>query len=119
MDQTYFTIEEKALVKQHISQLIAMLGSQVSSHDINTVHNIVKHGIEADYYKRDKHGINPVVRSLRTAVMLNQLIAPDRNMTIATMVYNLTRLGCRGSTRSRQQLKTTTSTSSCSPLPRT
>lgn len=93
MDQTFFTIEEKALVKQHISQLIAMLGSQVSSHDINTVHNIVKHGIEADYYKRDKHGINPVVRSLRTAVMLNQLIAPDRNMTIATMVYNLTRLG--------------------------
>ena len=93
MDQTYFTLEEKALVKQHISQLIAMLGSQVSSHDINTVHNIVKHGIEADYYKRDKHGINPVVRSLRTATMLNELIAPDRNMTIATMVYNLSRLG--------------------------
>lgn len=92
-DHTYFTHEEREIVLDTVKRLYGILKDQVSINDINKVHDIINNGVKKDFYKRDKYGINPVFRTLATARLLNELIAPDRNMTIATLVYNLIREG--------------------------
>ena len=93
MTQEYFTTEERKLVPQLVKELNDRLGSQLTCKDINTVHSLIERGItEAGIFKRDRYGLNPVVRHLRTALTLCDSIAPDRTMVIATMIYNL----CRG-----------------------
>ena len=92
MIQEYFTHEERQQLLRLVRKLNIMLGDQLSSRDINMVHDLVKRGItEAGIFKRDQYGLNPVVRHLRTAVTLCESIAPDRTMVIATMIYNLCR----------------------------
>ena len=91
--QEYFTSAERRLVPQLVKGICDKLGNQLSSHDIETVHDLIQRGInEAGVFKRDQYGLNPVVRHLRTAITLCDSIAADRTMVIATMIYNL----CRG-----------------------
>ena len=91
--QKYFMPQERTLVLQLVKSLNNRLGSQLSCHDINTVHRLISGGItQAGIFKRDQYGLNPVVRHLNTALTLCDSIAPDRTMVIATMIYNL----CRG-----------------------
>ena len=93
MRQEYFTPEERSLVPQLVKGLNDRLGNQLTCKDINTVHNLIERGIlEAGIFKRDRYGLNPVVRHLSTALTLCDSIAPDRTMVIATLIYNL----CRG-----------------------
>ena len=88
----YFTAEERTQVLQLVKDLNDKLGSQLTCDDINTVHDLIKKGItEAGLFRRDQYGLNPVLRHLRTAITLCDAIAPDRNMVIATMIYNLCR----------------------------
>ena len=91
--QSYFTAEEKSLAIQLIRLLVRGLGAQVTAHDINEVYNIIKGAVAAGHYSRDKYGLNPVIRFLRTAVAVSENIAPDRSMAIATMLFNLARSG--------------------------
>ena len=91
--QEYFTAEEKAQLPRLVKGLSDRLGSQLSSRDVDTVHDLILQGItRAGVFKRDQYGLNPVIRHLRTALTLCDSIAPDRTMVIATMIYNL----CRG-----------------------
>ena len=57
--------------------------------DLERVGELIDHAVELGVYRRDKYGINPVVRSLRTAVLFNSLIAPDRNITMVVLLYNM------------------------------
>ena len=91
--QEYFTAEERSQLLHLVKDLNRRLGGQLSRHDIDTVHSLVKGGIvKAGLLRRDQYGLNPVLRNLNTAVTLCESIAPDRTMVIATMIYNL----CRG-----------------------
>ena len=90
--QEYFTTEERQELIRLVRGLKDKLGDQLSRHDINTVHDLIKRGItEADIFKRDQYGLNPVIRHLHTALTLCESIAPDRTMVIATLIYNLCR----------------------------
>ena len=90
--QEYFTTEERQELVRLVRGLKDKLGDQLSRHDINTVHDLIKRGItEAGIFKRDQYGLNPVIRHLHTAMTLCESIAPDRTMVIATLVYNLCR----------------------------
>lgn len=90
--QEYFTSKERPILLQLVKELNSRLGGQLSCHDINTVHSLVKEGIiNANLFRRDQYGLNPVLRHLNTAVTLCESIAPDRTMVIATMIYNLCR----------------------------
>ena len=93
MSQSYFTTDEKALLVQLMRLLIRGLKGQISNGDINRVHDIIKGAVAHGHYSRDKYGLNPVVRFLRTAVAVNENIAPDRSMAIATLLFNLARSG--------------------------
>ena len=90
--QEYFTAEERSQLLRLVKDLNSRLGGQLSRHDIDTVHSLVKGGIvKAGLFRRDQYGLNPVLRHLNTAVTLCESIAPDRTMVIATMIYNLCR----------------------------
>ena len=90
--QEYFTQEERVQLLQLVKDLNDRLGRQLTCQDINTVHHLIEQGItQADIFRRDRYGLNPVIRHLRTALTLCDSIAPDRTMVIATMIYNLCR----------------------------
>ncbi len=92
MQQAYFREDEREHVLQMVADMLKTLRDQVSLADVNRVHALLKGAVAEGRYCRDKYGINPVERSLHTAQLLCQLIAPDRNLVIATLVYNLVRL---------------------------
>ncbi len=90
--EEYFTTNEKRQLLQLVRDLNDKLGSQLSCHDINTVHALISKGItEAGIFGRDQYGMNPVIRHLNTALALCDSIAPDRTMVIANMLYSLCR----------------------------
>ena len=92
-DLKYFNEEEKKNVAAYVEALRSMLGSELGESDFQNVYRVIAEGIDAGHIKRDKYGINPVERSLCTACLVHELIAPDRNITIATLLYNLSREG--------------------------
>ena len=93
MTHTYFTQPELLQVRRQIRHLARALGPQITRADYRRLRAIIKGGIEAGYYRRDKHGINPTARSLNTASLVSDFIVPDRSLTIATLIYNLHREG--------------------------
>ena len=93
MNHPYFTREELAQVQSMIKRLIRMLDSQLTVADVNQVDQILRGAVSNGHYVRDKYGLNPVVRFLRTALTLTENIAPDRSMVIATLLFNLARSG--------------------------
>ncbi len=94
MDTAYFNHEEKTKVVALTRSLLKLVGGLVSVADVNAVHRIIRAGVESGQYRRDKYGINPVTRSLKTALLLAESVAPDRNMTIAILLYNLCKSNC-------------------------
>ncbi len=87
--EQYFLDEEKVLVKELTKKLIRSAGDILSIADINKVHSIIKTGVSNNHFQRDKYGINPTIRHLRTAILLVENVAPDRSMIIANMLYEL------------------------------
>ncbi len=72
-----------------MQELRDRLSGREQAGDLERVGKLIDHAVELGVYRRDKYGINPVVRSLRTAVLFNSLIAPDRNITIVVLLYNM------------------------------
>lgn len=91
MEQTYFNDSERLLMVSMFKGLMLKLKDVASVDDINHVRTIIKEGVLGNHYSRDKYGINPTVRNMRTALLVAENIAPDRNMVIASLVYNLVR----------------------------
>ena len=91
--QEYFTQDESKTVLSQAKALLSLLRPDISISDVNNVHRIIKDEILSGNLSRDKYGINPTVRNLNTALLLAQTIAPDRDMTIATLLYDMCRKG--------------------------
>ena len=89
----YFTAQERRLLFKYINKLRGNLRDEISIDDVAKLKSIIKGGVAQGVYRRDKYGINPVIRTLNTAVLLHDNIALDRNMTIAVLTYNLCRNG--------------------------
>lgn len=88
---TYFTEEELLRVKTLTRSLLALTAEVAEPGDYRRLKNLIGRSIDAGLYRRDRHGINPVVRHMATAEAVCKNIAPDRNMIVATMLYNLNR----------------------------
>ena len=89
----YFNEKEAIQLKRLSRRLTHRLAGSVTAHDFTLVRKLITDGVERGCYNRDKYGINPVIRSLRTALTLAEEIAPDRNMTITILLYNLCKAG--------------------------
>ena len=92
-ENAFFNAHERSMLFQSINRLWTNLRDELTIEDVRYLQSIIASGVKAGVYRRDKYGINPVIRTLRTAELLHENIAPDRNMTIAILVYHLCRLG--------------------------
>lgn len=92
-ETAFFNAHERAMLFKSINKLWNNLRDELTINDVHYLQALIGSGVKAGVYRRDKYGINPVIRTLRTAELLHDNIAPDRNMTIAILVYNLCRLG--------------------------
>ena len=90
-EKRYFQAPERMSLLRMVVKLWRNLRYEMTIDDVRQLHTIIASGVDQGLYKRDKYGINPVIRSLRTAELIVDNIAPDRNMTIAVLVYNLCR----------------------------
>ena len=92
-ETVFYDAHERAMLFQSINKLWNNLRDELSIDDVRYLQSVISSGVKTGIYRRDKYGINPVIRTLRTAELLHDNIAPDRNMTIAILVYHLCRLG--------------------------
>ena len=86
-------IKETDLARRQVKELVKQLEATYQEYatDIATVRELMTAGIEQGCYEVDEHGIHPLLRYLKTAQMLTEVIAPDRNMVLATLLYQLCR----------------------------
>lgn len=92
-ETAFFNAHERAMLFQSINKLWTNLREELTIEDVRYLQSVIASGVKVGIYRRDTYGINPVIRTLRTAELLHDNIAPDRNMTIAILVYHLCRLG--------------------------
>lgn len=86
-------IKETDLARRQVKELVKQLEATYQEYatDIAAVRRLMTAGIEQGCYEVDEHGIHPLLRYLKTAQMLTEVIAPDRNMVLATLLYQLCR----------------------------
>ena len=96
----FFDEQEKAFVIQSVKYLTRKYVTLLSRSDVNIIDGMLRQGVEQHHCERDSHGLNPIVRYLHTAELLTELVAPDRNMLLACLLYNL----CRKDDAVRQQV---------------
>lgn len=87
--ETYYTDKERKFVISAFRELRVALADDLSYPEIRRIEDIIKGGIAAGKAHRDKYGINPSVRHLNTALLLSRYVGADRNMIIATLLYQI------------------------------
>lgn len=87
--ETYYTDKERKFVISVFRELRIALADDLSYPEIRRIEDIIKGGIAAGKAHRDKYGINPSVRHLSTALLLSRYVGADRNMIIATLLYQI------------------------------
>lgn len=87
--ETYYTDNERKFVISAFRELRIALADDLSYPEIRRIEDIIKGGIAAGKAHRDKYGINPSVRHLNTALLLSRYVGADRNMIIATLLYQI------------------------------
>lgn len=87
--ETYYTDKERKFVISAFRELRIALVDDLSYPEIRRIEDIIKGGIAAGKAHRDKYGINPSVRHLNTALLLSRYVGADRNMIIATLLYQI------------------------------
>ena len=89
MLETFYTDKERKFVISAFRELRIALADDLSYPEIRRIEDIIKGGIAAGKAHRDKYGINPSVRHLNTALLLSRYVGADRNMIIATLLYQI------------------------------
>ena len=87
--ETYYTDKERKFVISAFRELRIALADDLSYPEIRRIEDNIKGGIAAGKAHRDKYGINPSVRHLNTALLLSRYVGADRNMIIATLLYQI------------------------------
>ena len=87
--ETYYTDKERKFVISAFRELRIALADDLSYPEIRRIEDIIKGGIAAGKAHRDKYGINASVRHLNTALLLSRYVGADRNMIIATLLYQI------------------------------
>ena len=87
--ETYYTDKERKFVISAFRELRIALADDLSYPELRRIEDIIKGWIAAGKAHRDKYGINPSVRHLNTALLLSRYVGADRNMIIATLLYQI------------------------------
>lgn len=86
---SFFTSDEAHILRTTAKELLHLLRQHITHADYRHIRMLLHMGVEQGCYARDRHGINQVVRLMTTAQLFASMIAPDRTITIATLLYPL------------------------------
>ncbi len=88
-----FTPDERLSLRDNYRRLIGLCADLDEEVGLKELKSIISHAITDDKYIRDKHGINPIVHDLTTAVTFCERVSPDRNIVIALLAYRMCNVG--------------------------
>lgn len=91
MESTFFRDDERSQLLPLCRSLMRYGRGVVTADDFQRLKALVASAIEADAYRRDRFGLNPVIRNLAACELLCERLSPDRNMVVAMMIYHLYR----------------------------
>ena len=83
-----YTAEERKFILSTYKTLCKAY-SDVSPETSKRIRQLIDHAADTQLGNRDKHGIHPIVRHLHTTLLLTEYIGTDKNMAIATLLYQL------------------------------
>lgn len=79
--------EERDKIKALVYKLIGESREVAHKEDFSTIRRVWDDSYADGRTLTDRHGLNRLVHSLETAIALCDMVSPDRNMIIATLVY--------------------------------
>ena len=80
-------------LRQLVRHLMMTASIVAEPSDYQTLRKVYQEAVGAGYKPVHTHGIDPVARAMETCIALCEMVSPDRNMIIATLVYNLCSAG--------------------------
>ena len=86
-DRTVFTEEEKQACQALTQEVNEMLGDALTGPDMEQLRTHIHAEIEANHIERDRFGLNPVLKALRTAKIAIADIGLRRDSLLAIMLY--------------------------------
>lgn len=88
-----FTDDENVRLVDYARRIARLLGPSLEKGDFGRLRRSMADAANNGFCHRDSFGFNPVNRSLTTVIYLCEQISPDRNMAIATLLFNPCRHG--------------------------
>lgn len=85
--QSFFTAEERKEFFSKYKQLVISLSSFLQKEDIKKIRGLLQRPGTLECYKRDKNGINGLLRNIDTALIASTEIGLKRTATIALILY--------------------------------
>lgn len=92
-EQLIFSADEKTRLSATVRRLARCLRQSLAGDDFKHLRRNIEEAVAGGYCSRDRFGFNPINRSVLTASELCEQISPDRNMVIATLLFNPCRHG--------------------------
>lgn len=90
MNQTsYLQHDERLRLLWLTRQLLQLTHPVVDKADVRKLFDLWKNAVRQGFMQRDDNGINPMMRHMRTTLLLCQNVLIDRDMLLATMCYEL------------------------------
>ncbi|MDE6085468.1 MAG: hypothetical protein K2G40_03580, partial [Muribaculaceae bacterium] len=89
---TFTPVEQTQLINKYrqLNQLCADLDDPV---DLRAVRMLIDRAAKAGHFERDKHGLNPILHDLDTAVTFCDRVSPDGNIVLAILANRLCSVG--------------------------
>lgn len=89
MDEKYFTPAERDAALPLVAQLLRDTREIILPDDFKKLRRMIAGAVKEGHYHRDRQGINPALHNIKTSVALCEMVSPDRNMIVATLLYKL------------------------------
>ncbi|MDE6122586.1 MAG: HD domain-containing protein, partial [Duncaniella dubosii] len=89
MEKTPRPSDERAYIRNLVRRLLVESSDVAKADDFAIVKKAIKNAYADGRSVMDRHGLNKVAHTLETSIALCDMVSPDRNMIIATLVYGL------------------------------
>ncbi|WP_290389754.1 RelA/SpoT family protein [uncultured Duncaniella sp.] len=89
MEKTPRPSDERAYIRNLVRRLLVESSDVAKADDFTIVKKAIKNAYADGRSVMDRHGLNKVAHTLETSIALCDMVSPDRNMIIATLVYGL------------------------------
>lgn len=85
--EAFFTVEEKKAFFTKYKQLLVSLYSFLEKEDLSKMKTLMRRVVSMDCYRRDRNGINGLLRNIDTALIASTEIGLRRSPVIALLLY--------------------------------